>query len=274
MKKLFSLALMLTFACVVSAETKMVRLTRFEGLDIQGIVASSAFTVEVYLSDKTYATVEIPAEYEDRLIFDFDSKNNLNIGLKQGAKFIFRKELPLIAKVYVKNLSLIDGSGATKIIMFGELKSRAVNIKLSGASKMNDLKVSASASVLVDCTGASDLSAVIDTRLLRCEMGGASRADIKVNVEEGIFNLGGASKIQAQGRVDKLEVGAGGASSFEGREVSSKNAKLIASGASRIYIGETGSLNADANSASSIRYMGSPTIFNIKSNGASSVKRY
>lgn len=274
MKKLITLALMLTFACVVSAETQMVRLTRFEGLDIQGIVASNAFMVEVYQSDKTYATVEIPAEYEDRLIFDFDNKNNINIGIKSSPKTIFRKDMPLTAKVYVKELSNINGSGAVKFKMFGEFKSSAINIKLGGASKLSDLKVDASARVFVDCSGASNIDAVIDTRLLRCEISGASRANINVKAEEGVFNLGGASRIEAQGRVDKLQVGAGGASAFEGRGVSSREAKLNATGASKINIGETGSLNAEANSASSIRFMGSPSPLNMKSNSASSIKQY
>ena len=77
MKKLLVLLLLLLSGQWLTAQEKMVRLTRFEGADITGVIAASAFKVELYQGEETRAEVEIPAEVESKI--GFTDKEHLRI---------------------------------------------------------------------------------------------------------------------------------------------------------------------------------------------------
>jgi len=137
------------------------------------------------------------------------------------------------AYVSAKTLRLISASGACDVMVNGELKSDELAIRLSGAS---DFK-------------------------------GAVRAN---NLK---IDLSGASDIVIKGSVANLNIDASGASHFKGYELITDNCRVDASGATDIKITVNKILNAEASGATSIDYMGTGTIGDLKTSGASHIRR-
>ena len=72
MKKVLMFSLFAALCCssgYLSAQTMMTKQTRFEGQNITGVAAGTAFQVEIYQSDKTSATVELPAKWAEKIEF-------------------------------------------------------------------------------------------------------------------------------------------------------------------------------------------------------------
>ena len=139
----------------------------------------------------------------------------------------------LKAYISVKQLEKLTASGACDIQISGILKVRELLLNLSGAT---------------------DLKGAVEAEFLSAE-------------------LSGASDMMLTGRVDALKVQASGASDFKGFELQADKCAVRASGASDIKVTVNKELNAEASGASGIQYKGTGVIKDIKSSGASSVKR-
>lgn len=139
----------------------------------------------------------------------------------------------LRAYVSAKNFRLIGASGACDVLINGELKSEELLIRLSGAS---DFK-------------------------------GTVRAkDLKID-------LSGASDIVIKGSADNLAIDASGASHFKGYDLVTENCRVDASGATDIKITVNKVLNAQASGATNIDYMGTGMIGEIRTSGASNIRK-
>lgn len=102
---------------------------------------------------------------------------------------------------------------------------------------------------------------------------GASKASAaNIKGEEISIKANGASKIVISGEVKNLQTKANGASSIEAENLKSENAEVKVNGASKATVFATNELNADANGASRITYIGEPINIEKSSNGASSIK--
>ena len=123
--------------------------------------------------------------------------------------------------------------------------------------------------------GASDVvvTGVIKANELVLSMGGAS--DFKGAIEANLLDvsLSGASDAQVQGKVTVLKIDANGASDFKGFDLVVDNCNADASGASDIRITVNKELNVRASGASGVHYRGDGVIRDLKSSGASSVKK-
>ncbi|MBL7696785.1 MAG: DUF2807 domain-containing protein [Chitinophagaceae bacterium] len=137
------------------------------------------------------------------------------------------------AYVSAKNFKLVSASGACDVTVNGELKSNDLAIKLSGAS---DFK---------GAVHASNLS----------------------------IDLSGASDIVIKGTTANLSIGASGASHFKGYDLAADNCRVDASGATDIKITVNKVLNAEASGATNIDYMGSGMIGEIRTSGASNIRK-
>jgi hypothetical protein len=137
------------------------------------------------------------------------------------------------AYVSAKTLKLVSASGACDVIVNGELKSDELAIRLSGAS---DFK-------------------------------GAVRAtSLKIQ-------LSGASDISIKGSASDLSIEASGASKFKGYDLITENCRVHASGATDIKITVNKVLNAEASGATNIDYMGTGMIGDLRSSGASNIRK-
>lgn len=137
------------------------------------------------------------------------------------------------AYVSVKSLKRLTASGACDINVNGELKSEELSINLNGAS---------------------DFKGAVNTSTLK-------------------LNMSGASDVTIRGRAGNLSIDASGASKFKGYELEAENCRIDASGASDIKITVNKVLNAEASGATSIDYKGTGMIGDIKTSGASNIRK-
>lgn len=138
----------------------------------------------------------------------------------------------LKADVTVRSLDSLEGSGATTISLAAELAADRLSITLSGASRLSG----------------------------------------PIAIGEGSFELSGASEARLSGSVTTFEVTESGASQLDGTELTIDALTIDLSGASEAEVSVTGSLSAGASGASTLRYMGSPTITRSETSGASSIE--
>lgn len=142
-------------------------------------------------------------------------------------------DLKLKAYVSFKKLTEITGSGSTSINLNGILKTVDLDIQVSGASNFNG----------------------------------------EVDVKNLQLNSNGSSRITLKGKSNYTAANASGASSIKAIDLSSEICKAKASGASNINIIVNKELSVEASGASSVNYKGEGVIKDIRSNGASSVKK-
>jgi hypothetical protein len=137
--------------------------------------------------------------------------------------------------VYVaaKNLDRVNASGACDVMVNGELTTRELMVGLSGAS---------------------DFKGHVNTSSLK-------------------FDLSGASDVVVSGKAGDLSIEASGASHFKGYELTADNCRIDASGASDIKITVNKVLNAEASGATNIDYKGSGMIGDIRTSGASNIRK-
>lgn len=202
--------------------------------NFSGISVSSAF--DVYLSQGNEEAVAVSAadkQTMDRIVVEV--KNGvLHVGLAKGSWKWNRGNKKLKAYISFKQIDKLSVSGACDVYMDGVLKADDLKVNISGASDWR--------------------SAKLDVKKL----------DVHVS---------GASDMIASGTVSQLIIDASGASTFKGLGLSSEYCDAKASGASDIQVTVNKELNVHASGASDIRYKGDGMIRDLKSSGASSIKR-
>ena len=177
MRKILFLFALLVPGIALAAQTQMVRLTRFEGKPIVGVAASGSFNVELIRSDRTYAVVEVNAEYEDILLFELDGRGVVTVGFRTNAPLRFENNLVCRARIYLPHPEFIHGSGAASIVCSGGFESNALQIELNGAAKLNGPEIAVTGEVNLQCSGASRMTdAAINCRELNGILNGASKA--------------------------------------------------------------------------------------------------
>lgn len=204
-----------------------------EAKNFNGIILSNAF--DVYLAQGTEEAVAVSAaDAADRANITVTvEKGVLVIGLNKEARR-WRGNRHLKAYISFKNIDLLVASGACNIYLEGKIKADLLTVDLSGAT---DLK-----------------RGVLDVGHLKVELSGAS--DMKVT-----------------GTATRLSIDASGASEFKGEDLVTETCDAKASGASDIRINVNKELSAQASGASDVRYKGNGVIRDIKTSGASGIRR-
>ena len=103
---------------------------------------------------------------------------------------------------------------------------------------------------------------------------GSGASAIGGNLQAGAVDLtlSGASTSSLTGSADGLSVDASGASSADLGAFPAVDVVVVVSGASSATVNASGTLDADASGASHVAYLGSPTLRNVNTSGASSVE--
>ncbi len=252
-----------------SAQTQMTRQTRFEGQNITGIAAGNNFDVEIYQSDKTSASIEIPAELEKKLIFNIDGNGVVTLGLT--GNFLSKKQDDLKAKIYLKNLKSLKASSNAEIKAMTPFTAASVVIDLSSSGKIDDLELTASERVVIDAKSSGEIDATITTPLLRADLTSSADGEIVHNGAQGVFNLGSSAELTISRKPGEVTVTS--ASGFHGENYTIDKATLKASSTSRITVGDVQTLSAQASSAAGIRYKGDPKITSLDTSSAGSIKK-
>ena len=142
MKKVCFVFVLLLVGSVASAQTRMVRLTRYEGRPITGVSASGAFDVRLIRSDETRAVVEIDERHEPMLRFEIDTCGVVHVGMDGGVRIDSRHAKRRLY-LYLSDLAYIRASGASDVDCAGLFESGDVRIELGGASDLGGLELAA-----------------------------------------------------------------------------------------------------------------------------------
>lgn len=238
MKKLILFAAFAAYALSAAAQDDKVFV---KDANAQTRTVSGSFTgisvsgsVDLYLSQGNEEVVVVSAATPDL-------RDRIVTEIKNGMLEIYFKDKGLRwtrdkkLKAYVsfKTLSRLEASGASDIYANGVIKSNALQLILSGAS---------------DFKGAVDL-------------------------QELSLNQSGSSDSQISGRADKVHIQVSGASDVKGYDLITDYCDANASGASDIQLTVNKEIKAIASGSSDISYKGNATVSNVKSSGASSVKK-
>ncbi|KTB47686.1 head GIN domain-containing protein [Dehalogenimonas alkenigignens] len=109
--------------------------------------------------------------------------------------------------------------------------------------------------------------------LFKVELAGASKLSGDVACGTLEIMAGAASHVELTGKADSAAVELSGASNANLEKMSLGDAKVKLGGASTATLNLTGKLDADVTGASSLRWLGTPEMGNIKITGASSFSR-
>jgi len=218
--------------------------TNFSELEI-----GSAFEVDITRADTYRVTITT-----DDNLFDYvdvhQSGKTLHIGLKQPYAYMRTTRKATVSMPALQQLEL---SGASKARVSGFVSTSPLEMNISGASTLN----------ISNCeAGDSDI-----------DVSGASKALGSLKIADGKFEVSGASTLELSGSGKNLSLKVSGASTLNLSEFTAVNANVNASGASRATVNVTGRLDAEASGASTLTYLGNPTLGDIEVTGASTLHR-
>ncbi len=202
--------------------------------DFKAISISNAFSV--YISQGSENALVVSADDKDDIKNIITEIDNGVLKIKYEDKKSWRGDKKLKAYISFKELNKIVMKGATDLYVTTPINLPSLHVDASGASNFKTL------------TGV-------------------------LNIDEMVLKCDGASDIRLKGKVDKLVIDASGASDITSYSLVANNCTIKASGASDIKLTINGELNVNASGASDVRYKGSATVTDVKSTGASSVKK-
>ena len=146
------------------------------------------------------------------------------------------------------------------------------SIGLTGAATMK-AQVTMPELTGLDLSGASrtTLAGFKSDNPLTTEVSGASTLRGDLTCGDASFNVSGASKVNLNGSAQDLKVEASGASTVDLSNFASQDTVVDASGASKVVVAASGSLDVEASGASTVRYTGEPAKLKTNTSGASTV---
>ena len=197
-------------------QEQMYRVTRFEGQPITGVSASVGFRVEVNESARTSVRVEIPAEWQDRLICEISPEGVVRLGIDTEGLRNFRGH-DLTAVVNLGKVDVMKASTGAKITCNGSftggnaeisastggmvsgltLTASGVGIKVSTGASVKDLHIVAGQVTAEGSTGASLSGAVFDASALSCKAGTRASLSMSHTGQSAVLasNTGGSIRI-------------------------------------------------------------------------------
>lgn len=204
-----------------------------------GKVITKDRVLETFTSIEASGAHNIFLTQNDTQSFKIETDENLEpliiTEVKNGVLKIYNKENiknPTKLNIYinVKELNLIDVSGANDIVMQNTFKTT---------------------NFLIKCSGACDMKIKIETSNLKINSSGAGDLDIQGSTNDVIYDISGAVEIKAY-------------------ELICKKAKIDMSGAGSLRINVSESISGSASGACSIFYKGNPTLNNLSKSGVAS----
>jgi hypothetical protein len=213
-----------------------------------GLVGSGNLETEEY-AFTNFTEVEIGSAFE----FEVNQSDSYNISVTVDDN--------VLDYVRVSQVGQTLKIGLRTVTWFGPVTLRA-SVTMP---QLSDLTVS----------GASrgTVSGFSSTEDLDITVSGASRLTGDIIAGNVDFDISGASTIQLEGSADDMDADVSGASSFNLGDFIVNNADVDFSGASSGTINLDGRLDADLSGASTLWYIGEPTMGNIDTSGASKISK-
>jgi hypothetical protein len=186
------------------------------------------------------------------------------LGLMAGRRSQVQISLPELREVQVA------GSSRGNIGNFNT--THDFNLSLAGASQVNLGNITAG-DVTNNIVGSSQLNIKrLVGNKMEINIVGASRLEGELQLKSDLqLKITGASKLEASGRAANLYLNMAGASQASLANLSVQNARVRLVRGSRAVVNPAGQLDADLVGASSLNWLGNPTMGNIHSVGTSTM---
>lgn len=184
---------------------------------------------------------------------------------KEGETLIIEREFPGVAwgifnvdsainvVITMPRLQVLDSSGATRGIVSDFASTENLDIKASGSSKVELANISAGDAVF--------------------HVSGASKVTGDIEAENIGFKISGSSTVQLKGSAERITTDTSGASRLKLADLKVENANIKLSGSSNGIINLDGKLDAELSGASTLEYIGEPTLGTMDITGSSKLKR-
>ena len=222
--------------------------TDFTYVEVEGtfeveIVQSESFSVIVSADESFFDYVAVSKEGETLRIYLNPRHTFTDFTLQART---------LKAKITMPALYGLHLSGATKGTVSGFKSPQDFSLDVSGASSldMDDIEVD-------------------DAEF---KISGASKVSGSMSADDAEFEVSGASKIELKGSADDIILNASGASKVNLADFPLDDADVKLSGASEVTVNAKGRLDCALSAASSLYFLGNPTMGNISVTGASTIK--
>jgi hypothetical protein len=221
----------------------------FNFIDFARVEVGYAFEVEIAQSSSYSTSITADDNLFDYIVVSKQG-TTLKIRLKPALHYAFTK---LQAKITMPQLDSLELSGATRGTVSGFSSTENMDIKVSGASSLNLVEMSAGD--------------------VEFDLSGASRVTGDITANDADFTVSGASTVQLEGSASDIVVDASGASHVKLTAFPVNNADVTLSGASSGTVNLDGRLDADLSGASKLLYIGEPTMGTINTSGASTLSK-
>jgi len=235
-KIIFIIAALITSTAIFAQQINDPNAEVREAKNFHAIKVSNAF--DVYLTQSNEEAVAVSAA-------DEEARQHIRVEVDGGVLLIsfdtdkkfwksWKGNKKLKAYISFKTIDKLVASGACDINIMGSLKAE---------------------NLVVDFSGASDLKG-------------------KLEIENTLdVELSGASDFELSGSASQLKARLSGACDFKGYDLVTDYCDVTASGASGVQITVNKELSAKVSGASDINYKGAGLIRDLKSTGASSIKK-
>jgi putative autotransporter adhesin-like protein len=188
--------------------TKEFTVDSFEKIDIAG-----AFDIMLVPSKSSEIVLEVDENLVDYV--DISVRGN-KLYIDAERRMISRQGIKI--KVPVQEISKISSSGASNIESSAPISSKALDIELSGAGKM----------------------------------------DLKLDVNYVSLELSGATMVYLDGAGERLEVEMSGAGSLTAEDFEVKDCEVEISGVGHVLVNVSGTLKAQVSGLGKVEYVGDP----------------
>ena len=246
---------------------------------LTGVRAGGVFEIEVTRGRSGKVTVYAPAKTLEHIIVSESGgvltlrvENGYNISDRSSGWFSRTKNLkgPVKVTADLPSLTVIDLSGAAKLVSKESFSEKDSKIELSGAAKASLSKLSADF-LNLELSGAAELVIAGSWEQVKCDQSGAAKLVINGNISNKLAaDLSGASIIKATGKTDHTSLEISGAAAFKGTDFMTKELSIELSGASKAAITVAKRISGEVSGASSLVYHGDPDkVLLEKSRGAS-----
>ncbi|MFC1987374.1 GIN domain-containing protein [Chloroflexota bacterium] len=222
--------------------------TNFTSVDIEG-----AFEVKITQAASFKTTVSADENFFDYIAVS-KTDDTLRIYLNPHHTFtdFTLGAKTMKAEITMPNLRGLRLSGATKATITGFKSPDDFNLEVSGASTL-------------EMSG----SEVGDAKF---EISGASKVTGDIKAEDTVLEISGASKAELKGSAYDIVLNVSGASNANLTDFILNDANVKLSGASQATLHIKGRLDCVVNAASSLYFLGNPTMGNVQVTGASTIK--
>ncbi len=221
--------------------------------DFTYVDVGSAFEVKIVQANRFNVTIRADEGLVDYVVVS-KVGDTLKINLKPRHVFTdFTLGVhTLKAEITMPSLYGLDVSGATKGTISGFKSSEDFSLEVSGASSLNmkDIEV-----------GDAEF-----------KISGASKVTGDMSADDVDFEVSGASKVELAGSANELVLDASGASNVNLADFTLQGADVELSGATEATVNLKGTLDCKINAASSLYFLGNPTMGEIDISGASTIK--